>query len=78
MGTKTVGQQQDLLIRFSLRHHRSTNSLVQLRKSPPYAQLESQMETQDKDDKETLLFQTVKQDEGKINNLDNIDPTQSQ
>ena len=76
--TSTVGKQQNLSMRFSPRHHRSTNSPIQSWKPPPYAQLESQIETQDEDDKETQLFQTVEQDESGISNLDDIDSTQSQ
>ena len=48
-------------------------------KSPPYAQSDSQLETQDEDDRKTQIIQTIEDDgEDGISNLDDIDPTQSQ
>lgn len=61
--------QQDLLMRLSPRAWQPS----------PYAQSDFQIETQDEDDNETRVIQTIEDDgEGEISNLDDIDPTQSQ
>ncbi|MCJ1471307.1 hypothetical protein MMC07_009955 [Pseudocyphellaria aurata] len=88
METRGIDPQQDLSLRFSPRHKsQQRESLSQTWKPLSYARLESQMKTQEEDDKETGLVQTVEGDsgtdldydnDGGISDLDDIDPTQSQ
>lgn len=86
---KALGRQQSLSMRPSPIRQKSTGLLQQTWKAPPYAQVESQLETQDKDEDDfdsTQLFKSIEEDSVNnlkynnkgISDLDDIDPTQSQ